>query len=200
MDEAISKLPARRRILEAASELFYRQGYRGTGVSEIIELADVAKATFYAHFGSKQALCLKYLEDKNLAELAKFRASIESHTDPLQRFLAPARITAEVDRECGHRGCRFVNIAAETPDPESPLRKAGYLHYEALRKMLRELTEELRHSDLARYRSLDSHSIAESYLLLISGGLVTAQLYTQAWPSELIEQAVTGLLGSHVSS
>jgi len=48
----------RTRILEAATELFMRQGYRKTSVDEIARRANVAKGTVYLHFENKSALLM----------------------------------------------------------------------------------------------------------------------------------------------
>ena len=48
------RLEVRGRILEAARELFFRQGYQATTVVELAEQADVAKKTLFNHFPSKQ--------------------------------------------------------------------------------------------------------------------------------------------------
>ena len=50
------KLEVRARIYGAARELFGKQGFEATTVDEIAELADVAPATFFNHFQSKQAV------------------------------------------------------------------------------------------------------------------------------------------------
>jgi TetR/AcrR family transcriptional regulator, mexJK operon transcriptional repressor len=46
----------RRAILEAASEVFLRKGYRGTSMDEVAALAHVSKQTVYKHFGDKERL------------------------------------------------------------------------------------------------------------------------------------------------
>ena len=48
-------LSARKRsaILEAATTLFLRNGYRGTSMDEIAALAAVSKQTVYKHFADK---------------------------------------------------------------------------------------------------------------------------------------------------
>jgi TetR/AcrR family transcriptional regulator, mexJK operon transcriptional repressor len=46
----------RRAILEAATTLFLRTGYRGTSMDEIAALAGVSKQTVYKHFADKQSL------------------------------------------------------------------------------------------------------------------------------------------------
>ena len=54
--------PARERILEAAYELFSRQGIRAVGIDSIVESSGVARMTLYRHFASKDALVLAFLE------------------------------------------------------------------------------------------------------------------------------------------
>ena len=57
----------RERILEVADRLFYAEGVRATGTEKIMSIAEVAKATFYRHFESKDALVLAYLENRDQA-------------------------------------------------------------------------------------------------------------------------------------
>jgi AcrR family transcriptional regulator len=57
----------RERILKVADRLFYAEGVRATGTEKIMSIAEVAKATFYRHFESKDALVLAYLENRDRA-------------------------------------------------------------------------------------------------------------------------------------
>ncbi len=50
------KLEVRTRVYAAARTLFSKQGFEATTVDEIAEMADVAPATFFNHFQSKQAI------------------------------------------------------------------------------------------------------------------------------------------------
>jgi AcrR family transcriptional regulator len=50
------KHEVRARIFAAARELFGKQGFQATTVDEIAAVADVAPATFFNHFQSKQAI------------------------------------------------------------------------------------------------------------------------------------------------
>lgn len=54
------------RIVSAAWELFYSQGYDNTTVDEIVELSGTSKGSFYHYFESKDALLssLSYLFDE----------------------------------------------------------------------------------------------------------------------------------------
>lgn len=50
----------REKIRAAANDLFLKQGYSGTTVDSIVELAGVSKGTFYVHFKRKEDLLLEY--------------------------------------------------------------------------------------------------------------------------------------------
>ena len=48
-------------LIETASELFYKQGYSLTGINEVIKEANIAKATLYNYYKSKDELCVEFL-------------------------------------------------------------------------------------------------------------------------------------------
>lgn len=53
----------RARVLDAAVDLFARQGYDATSVAEVVTQAGVAKGGFYHHFASKEALLYEVYGD-----------------------------------------------------------------------------------------------------------------------------------------
>lgn len=59
------------KIVSAAWELFYRQGYDNTTIDEIVEASGTSKGSFYHYFDSKDTLLasLSYLFDEKYAEL-----------------------------------------------------------------------------------------------------------------------------------
>lgn len=50
---------SRQKILQAAKTVFFRQGYVGTSMDTLAELAGVSKQTIYAHFAAKEALFIE---------------------------------------------------------------------------------------------------------------------------------------------
>jgi len=60
------------RIVNAAWELFYEQGYDDTTIDEIVERSETSKGSFYHYFDSKDALLssLSYLFDEKYVELS----------------------------------------------------------------------------------------------------------------------------------
>lgn len=61
----------RRRILDAAYELFYREGFARIGVDAIAREAGVTKRTLYYHFESKDALFAAVLDHQHAMALAR---------------------------------------------------------------------------------------------------------------------------------
>lgn len=59
------------KIIKAAWELFYENGYEDTTIEEIIELSETSKGSFYHYFKGKDALLssLSYLFDERYEEL-----------------------------------------------------------------------------------------------------------------------------------
>jgi len=114
--------PARRRLLDTATRLFYAEGIRAVGIDRIIAEAGVAKATFYNHFPSKDDLVVAYLEEQDgIGRKAVAGLPKQSPRKMIAAILG--RISeAAVGRD--YRGCPFLNAAAEYPDPTSPVRQA----------------------------------------------------------------------------
>jgi AcrR family transcriptional regulator len=99
---------ARQRILNAAAELFYREGINATGVERLAAESSVSKRTLYQHFPSKTAVVEEYLrsiEDRVPSPLA----DASDHT-PRERLLTVFQGPA---RGGPLRGCPLHNAAVE---------------------------------------------------------------------------------------
>jgi AcrR family transcriptional regulator len=182
MNAAKQARVARERILGTATGLFSSQGYRATGVNEVIDKSGVAKATFYHHFPTKADLCLAYLKTRNSTELNSIREFIAKKRTPWSRFLGVIESLEPWLKDNQMRGCSFLNMVAEEPDPKSPLRKEGKKHYEGLRRLIRELAADLVESDPQHYGKLNADAITDEYMVIIGGSIALAEIYHDAWP------------------
>jgi len=116
-----SAMPARRRLLETATRLFYAEGVHAIGIDRIIAEAKVAKATFYNHFPSKDDLVVAYLDEQD--RLGRAAVAALPRQPPFEMIVAIlGRIGTAADAG-GYRGCPFLNAAAEYPDRSSPVRR-----------------------------------------------------------------------------
>ena len=197
MDRKSSKTgsPAAERILEVASDLFYRQGYRATGINEVIARSGVAKATFYNHFPSKDDLGLAYLKRTREGELRYLERAVAARRSPETRLLAVIESLGPWLEDTGYRGCAFVNMASEIPDPESPLRGEGVALYDAIRKRVSQLAAEMIASDDEKYRHLEAGQLTRDFMVIFAGAVALAEIYHGSWPVEHALEAVRRLIG-----
>jgi AcrR family transcriptional regulator len=118
-----SQRPARARLVEAATQLFYGEGIHGTGVDRIVRDAGVTKATFYAHFPSKDELVRAYMEEAHRGDVTMVETTTTRHgDDPAEALLALFDVAVDRARDASYRGCPYINAAAEYPDPTHPVR------------------------------------------------------------------------------
>jgi AcrR family transcriptional regulator len=173
----------RERILRTAADLFFQQGYRATGINEVIEKSEVAKATFYNHFPTKEDLCLAYLQDRNTSEYEAITAFVRDQDTPGERFLAVIESVEPWLKANRLRGCAFLNMVAEIPDPRNLLRREGHKHYESLRRLVRDLAHELIQSNRQKFGHLDADRLANDYLVILGGAIAMTEIYHDIWPA-----------------
>ena len=105
--------PAARRILDAASDLYYDRGINSVGMDLVAEEAGTTKKTIYDRFGSKDGLVVAYLE----ARARRWQAHVQAHLAS-SPTTGSDRAVAVIDAleswmSAGTRGCGFVNAYAE---------------------------------------------------------------------------------------
>jgi AcrR family transcriptional regulator len=177
---------ARRRILETASTLFYSEGLHSVGIDRIIAEAEVAKATFYNHFPSKDELVRAYVELWSGRTADVVDDLYKEHTSPREIVLAILGMLGPIGREPNYRGCAFINAAAEYPDPSHPAREAVAAHRRWFRATLHDLLVEDDHPDPER--------TADILVVLRDGIAVGCDLDDPAVTSALIREAAVRIL------
>jgi AcrR family transcriptional regulator len=156
------KSDPRERILEVADRLFYAEGVRATGTEKIMSIAEVAKATFYRHFESKDALVLAYLEnrDRALWDYLSHPTPPKDLRETLIKFEQMANWPEII-------GCPFLRIASEYPDTAHPYHRLAIEHQN---KILDYLT------DLLKPFAVDKRAAA-AILSVIDGAFSIRMVY-----------------------
>ncbi len=80
----------RQRIIDAAVDLFTRQGYHGTHISHIAGALRIAKGTFYDYFENKNDL-LAAIFDQMVQERDKSEEALSKEPNPVNRALERGR-------------------------------------------------------------------------------------------------------------
>ena len=114
--------PSARRILDVAAQLFYWRGIHAVGVDTIAAESGVTKRTLYDRFGSKSALVVAYLQERDRRWRDLVVDHVDREHDAVARVLAPFDALEEWLR-AESRGCAFVNAFAELPDADHPARQ-----------------------------------------------------------------------------
>jgi AcrR family transcriptional regulator len=105
---------ARRRLLEAANELFSSEGIHTVGIERVVERAGVAKATLYNAFGSKEELIRAYLEDHHSASKERMERELGArYMSARERLVGVFEVQCEAFAEPSFRGCAFIKASAE---------------------------------------------------------------------------------------
>jgi AcrR family transcriptional regulator len=158
---------ARERILATAYELFSRRGIRDVGIDEVIERAEVAKATLYRHFPSKDDLVLAFLERREERwTLAWVEAEAKQRgTTPEDQLLAIFELFDEWFHRADFEACSFINVLLEM-GPQHRVGEASVRHLASIRSIVSRLAEE------AALR--DPESFAHSCHILMKGSIVAA--------------------------
>jgi AcrR family transcriptional regulator len=186
---ASDRSAARERILDAASDLFYREGIRAAGVDTIVARAGVAKMTLYHHFPSKDELVVAFLSRRDERWRRWFEGAVERRAaTPRERLLAVFDALEEWFASADFRGCAFINAAAEFPDAEHPARQVVLEHKRQVRAYLYRLATEAGLSD--------ADALAHQLLILIEGAIVTAVIEGGAAAAQRARRAAAALLSA----
>ena len=168
-DALLSPAPsARERILESAYELFSQRGVRAVGIDEIRERADVAKATLYRHFASKDELVLAFLDRREQLWTREWveREARSRAAEPEGQLLAIFDAFDDWFHQDDFEGCSFINVMLEWADRDHPIGRASVLHLANIRAFLASLATE------AALR--EPETFAHSWHILMKGSIVAA--------------------------
>jgi AcrR family transcriptional regulator len=183
----------KRRIIDAAYELFYKGGFARVGVDDIAEAAGVTKRTLYYHFDSKDALVAAVLEVQNALMLTRIqrwarRASGDSAT-VVENLFAEFAAWARRPR---WRGSGFTRAAMEFAHlPGHPARVAARRHKAAVESWLAE--------ELGGNRTGAARQLARQIMLLIEGCHSLILIHGDASYADAAAEAARVLVKRHSS-
>lgn len=160
--------PARERILETASRLFYQEGLRATGIDRIIAESGVAKMSFYRHFPSKTDLIAAFLNARHESWMAWFTREVDAGITAGGGLEVVADVLESWFQQPDFRGCAFINTVAEAGSASSEERDIAVRHKADLAHYLKTLAERLALPEPAM--------VAEDVMIIIEGTIVRWQM------------------------
>jgi AcrR family transcriptional regulator len=189
---AFGKSP-RARLLDVASELFYRRGIRSVGIDEVIATAGVAKMSLYRSFPSKDELVAAYLRERSALYWKRWEATVARHPGrPRKQLLALASSIGRRSRRFAWRGCPFTNAATEFPERGHPGRRVALANKREMRRRLRVLAKAAGARDPAL--------LADQLTLLIEGTYSCAVTFGSRGPGGALASAAKAMIKAQIGS
>jgi AcrR family transcriptional regulator len=178
--------PAARRILDAATELFYGRGINSVGVELVAERAGTTKKTIYDRFGSKEGLVVAYLE----ARARRWQSHVSQHVVRADGAVADQAV-AVVDAleswlEMADRGCGFVAAYAELSTSSERVTAVVRAEKEWMRALFRRV--------LVEGGIEDDGSLARQLALVQEGAVVESTAGGSAYALDDARRAMRTLL------
>lgn len=176
-------------ILKTAGTLFYRNGYHNTGINEIIKEANVAKATLYNHFDSKDAICIAYLEHRHRSFISALKAHTEAREMGKPSLLAIFDYLIDTYRAGGFYGCWALRIYGELPQDNQKIA-------EVIRRQKKDLLlflEELVRRNFVNLSKAEMEKISGGLYLLYESAITESHVHQADWPIYLAKNMAPGL-------
>ncbi|MVM31375.1 TetR family transcriptional regulator [Spirosoma sp. HMF4905] len=166
------------KILDTAERLFYAQGYSNTGINQVIEEADIAKASLYKHFDTKTDLLVAYIQRTHERWFNRIENAVNEVADPKDKLLAlfDHHVERQEIRQFG--GCPFIkaNDEAGTSDPR--VLAEIQLTKQHSKDFIKTLVVNSGHKKL-----LTDQELAELIFITLEGAIAAASVFKQ--PTEL---------------
>ncbi|MGZ4979080.1 MAG: TetR/AcrR family transcriptional regulator [Methylobacter sp.] len=175
------------KILQAASELFYSQGIRATGVDAIAKAANTTKMSLYKYFPSKDELVLAFLRKRDEDFRAWFVDRVNAKADtPKAKLLAVFDVIGEWMAIPEFRGCAFINASAEFPLEANPVHQVSAEFYDHFRNYMADLA--------GQCGSRAPENLALQLSLLVEGAIVSEQMKRRSGSAGQARQAAVVLI------
>lgn len=179
--------PMREKVLDVASDLFYRDGIRAVGVDTIVAESGAAKTTLYRWFPTKDALVAAFLQRENEAFFAHWDKVAAAHVDqPRTELSAHLKWLAAYIAGPRYRGCPFLNMAIEFPEAGLPGRAVARANKAELRARLLVLAKKIGAPG----------SLADQLVLLIDGAFANSQVLGKKGPAQALVDGGEALIAA----
>jgi AcrR family transcriptional regulator len=157
----------RERLINAAYDLFSKDGVSQVGIDTILAKSDCAKASLYSNFKTKVELAIAFLDKR---EAVWTRGWLESEIKrraktPEGRLLAIFDVFDGWFHKKSFEGCSFINVLLESKEG-SPVRQAAAIHLAKIRAIVRGLAEEANLQEPEKF--------AQVWHMLMKGSIVSA--------------------------
>ena len=157
-------------VLKKAVDLFWKKGYNGTSIQDLVDHLGINRASIYSTFGNKEALFQKaftqYQEESHKGVMSMLD-SFDSIKEGISKLFHWAVEDTLSDKE--RKGCFAVNIAGELQPNDSELRKMLLDNQSFMVKVFKDyLRRGVERGEISQDKDLDAIAM---YLFTLSNGI-----------------------------
>jgi AcrR family transcriptional regulator len=163
------------KILDTVERLFFKQGYNVTGINQVIEEADIAKASLYKHFESKVDLLVAYLKRFHETWFERLEAAVNKAPDPKQKLVTIFEHHSQRQVQGEFGGCRFVKANDEAGMSDPRVLAEIQMAKKHLKEYIMQLVANSGHKKL-----LTDEELTNMIFMMAEGGIVAASIFKQA--------------------
>jgi AcrR family transcriptional regulator len=173
----MEKKGAKERIIEAASHLFYFEGYNQTGINQILKESGSSKDSMYRHFKSKEDIAVTYLKNRHIMWMGNLIDFTKSKKTNKEKLIASFDFLNTWLTEVEFRGCGFQNIICDLPKDQQKIRDQVVLHKNELRDFIHDVLK-----DGTQYTMEEAEALGDEVLVLMEGAIILSQVQKNSWP------------------
>ncbi|WP_394974529.1 TetR/AcrR family transcriptional regulator [uncultured Croceitalea sp.] len=185
----MKKTNIKQHIINVASKLFYVNGYNSTGINEIIAKSEIAKATLYHHFKSKEDICVAYLEQRHKSFLEDLKEFIPKANSSRQQLLSIFDYLRELYRKGDFYGCWGIKTLAELPPENQKILSVIQRQKKELLLFLGEIVGD----NIANISIAETEKISGGIYLLYESAITESHLHKNDWPIHLAKSIAPSL-------
>jgi len=171
------KKGAKERIIDAASHLFYFEGYNQTGINQILKESGASKDSMYRHFDSKEDVAVTYLKNRHVMWMGKLLDYTKSKKTNKEKFIASFDYLNDWLTDVEFRGCGFQNIICDLPQDQQKIKDQVVLHKNELRDLIHDLMK-----DENEYSTKEAKQLGDEIFVLMEGAIILSQIQRNNWP------------------
>ncbi|WEK69642.1 MAG: TetR/AcrR family transcriptional regulator [Candidatus Chryseobacterium colombiense] len=168
------------RIISTTFELFAKQGYNSTGINQIISEANVARASFYQYFKSKEDLCVEFLNVRHDYWFNELYHFTSNQKDIKSKIISSFDFLIHMNQKEDFRGCSFLNILSEIPLDNVKILNVIQSHKRDLKNYFSEL--------------MDDKDLSDHVYLLFESSIVESQVFRSNKLIEKSKKIITNLI------